>query len=188
MEEYIPCFACGAKGLNIPGETHRYMLSSPGCWAMYNEVLEKEYSDFQYAKAHHFTVDAYACQHPGEPGSTQASRSVWIHLSSLFMIFNYQMPLQEAANFKSVFSQFEKRRSFIHQLEVPEDLGKVTVFDVWNNEDVVGQILLPTIGKPVSNCSSDNRSKKSPSPHPKSNKFKLGCGSINEYATLALDL
>ena len=135
MEEYIPCFACGAKGLNIPGETHRYMLSSPGCWAMYNEVLEKEYSDFQYAKAHHFTVDAYACQHPGEPGSTQASRSVWIHLSSLFMIFNYQMPLQEAANFKSVFSQFEKRRSFIHQLEVPEDLGKVTVFDVWNNED-----------------------------------------------------
>ena len=65
---------------------HRYMLSSPGCWALYGEVLAREYGDLRYMAAHRLTVDAYAVQHPGEPCS-QAIQSVAIHLISLHLIF-----------------------------------------------------------------------------------------------------
>ncbi len=62
------------------------MLSSPGCWALYGEVLAREYGDARYMAAHRLTVDAYAVQHPGEP-CTQAIQSVAIHLISLHLIF-----------------------------------------------------------------------------------------------------
>ncbi len=134
-EEYIQCFACGAKSLNIEGESHKYMLSSPGCWAMYCEVLEKEYSDFRLARSHNYTVDAYACQHPGKKEVSQAYKSVGIHLCSLHMYFHHGMDVAEGGNFKNKFSQYNKEHDFIHWLEPPSSLGPITVFDLWNMEN-----------------------------------------------------
>jgi len=47
------------------GPAHAYMLSSPGCWAAYGELLAREYSDSAYRRLHRLSVDAYALQHPG---------------------------------------------------------------------------------------------------------------------------
>ena len=66
------CFSCGAQVPDVEGPTHRYMLSSPGCWAVFGEVLAREYSNALYMKNHRLTVDAYAVQHPGKP-SRQAT-------------------------------------------------------------------------------------------------------------------
>ena len=77
---------------------------------MFCEILEKEYSDFRYAPAHHFTVDAYACQHPGKENISQAVNSVGIHLSCMHMVFEKGMSLNEGGNFKNKFAQFNKEK------------------------------------------------------------------------------
>lgn len=81
------CFACGGRfEPNEGGETHAYMLSSPGCWAAYGELLAREYSDpALFTASHRLTVDAYAVQHPGDPAERRAVQSFWIHGASLWL-------------------------------------------------------------------------------------------------------
>ena len=59
------CLSCGGVFPDIDGPVHRYMKSSPGCWAVYGEVLAREYEDPYFFEVHRLTVDAYAVQHPG---------------------------------------------------------------------------------------------------------------------------
>lgn len=39
---YKACVGCGGLFPEMDGPTHRYMESSPGCWAAYGEVLARE--------------------------------------------------------------------------------------------------------------------------------------------------
>jgi len=100
MSDYIECFACHVKSPDIEGKTHPYMLSSPGCWAMYCEVLEREYSDVRHRKAHHYTVDACAARPIGSKDDKRAKNSVNLHLASLHAIFENGLRPAEAATFK----------------------------------------------------------------------------------------
>ena len=36
------CLGCGAELPVFAGPVHRYMESSPGCWAAYGEVLARD--------------------------------------------------------------------------------------------------------------------------------------------------
>ena len=81
---------------NQSGPTHRYMESLPGCWAIYGEVLAREYSDLAYAAVHRLTVDAYAVQHPGQP-SPQSIQSVGVHLLRLCLILEHGFSAAAAA-------------------------------------------------------------------------------------------
>src|SRR5580692_5527408 len=77
------CIGCGALLPETGGPTHRYMTSSPACWAAYSEVLEREFgSQDLFQRVHRYTVDTYAVQHPGSP-SPQGIQSVAVHLMSL---------------------------------------------------------------------------------------------------------
>ena len=77
----IACPGCGALGPDVDGPTHRYIGASPGCWALYGEVLARAYGDVRYASGQ-AVVDAYAAQHPGTP-SPQSIQSVAVHLIRL---------------------------------------------------------------------------------------------------------
>lgn len=136
MNEYISCSWCGAQCLNIEGECHKYMLSSPGCWEMFNEVLEREYSDLRYWKAHQFTVDAYACQHVGKKEDKRAVNSVNIHLASLYMMFEMNVNIHDAPTIRTKFSQFYKGKNLLEWLEPPASMGELTIFEIWDNNDV----------------------------------------------------
>ena len=129
------CFACGAKVQNVKGECHEYMLSSPGCWSMYCEELNREYSDLKYWNGHQFSVDAYACQHVGVKEDKRAIRSVNIHLASLYMIFERGISLSEAPKVRSTFSQNYKNKDLLMWLDPPESFGSLTIADVWSNQD-----------------------------------------------------
>lgn len=133
--EYIPCFACGAKTLNIEGESHPYMLSSPGCWAMFCEIMAKEFSDKEYWRAHQFTVDAYALQHIGKKEDKRAVNSVNIHLASLYAIFGEGRSFEEAPQYRKQFSQYYKGKALLEWLDPPESFGDLTIFEPWNNEN-----------------------------------------------------
>ncbi len=65
---------------------HAYMLSTPGCWAAFGEVLAREYADpALFSRSHRWTVDSYAVQHPGLATDRRAVQSVRLHYAALYL-------------------------------------------------------------------------------------------------------
>jgi hypothetical protein len=122
----IACIGCGGIFEDREGPTHRYMESSPGCWAVYGEVLAREYSDPSHASLHRLTTDAYAVQHPGRP-SPQSVQSVALHLMSLCLVLERGLdPNRTTAFLKAAAGDKE---SYVW-LAPPLSLGAITVQDV----------------------------------------------------------
>jgi hypothetical protein len=48
----INCFSCNAEVPDIDGVVHRYMDSSPGCWKLFGQILEKATTNKTIEKAH----------------------------------------------------------------------------------------------------------------------------------------
>lgn len=90
------CIGCGAIVARVDGPTHRYMTSAPGCWELYGEVCAHHLSDPNGASYRQLCVDAYAVQHPGQPGP-QATQSVGVHLISLLCQFELDLPPARAS-------------------------------------------------------------------------------------------
>ena len=123
----VPCHGCGGRFPDVAGPTHPYMLSSPGCWAAYGEVLAREYADYTaYAGVHRLTVDAFAAQHPHSP-SAENTRSVGYHLCRLSLLLDDDLD-PTRANAAMVAIAAAKAR-FV-PLPPPANLGAVTVADV----------------------------------------------------------
>jgi hypothetical protein len=90
------CIGCGAMVPRIDGPVHRYMTSAPGCWAKYGEVCAHHLSDPGAGHYRQWCADAYAVQHPGQPGP-QAIQSVGGHLVSLLAQLELGLPLSRAS-------------------------------------------------------------------------------------------
>jgi len=105
---------------------HRYLESSPACWAAYGEVLEREYADAAYRGVHRLTVDAYAVQHPGRP-SPQTIRSAAVHLIRLCLILEHGVATEAAV---AAMLAAAARKGAYHWLEPPAGRGARTVADV----------------------------------------------------------
>jgi hypothetical protein len=91
-----PCVGCGAILPVIPdGPVHRYMDSSPACWAIFNALNDPEHP-LEFAPFNALIVDAYAVQHPGVPSSQQAINSVAIHLMTLHGILERDFKIDQA--------------------------------------------------------------------------------------------
>ena len=127
----IPCTGCGARVPDIDGPTHRYIGASPGCWAMFGEVLAREYSDTRYFAVHRSTVDTYAVQHPGRP-SRQSIQSVAVHLVALCVVLERGY---EAARATEAIRRALARRAMFTWLEPPASPGAVTILDVHSEQD-----------------------------------------------------
>ena len=84
MTAAAPCPGCGEAFPPSDGPVHAYIGASAGCWARYGELLAIEYATPALMRWHRLTVDAYAAQHPGEPGS-RAAQSVHVHLAALHL-------------------------------------------------------------------------------------------------------
>ena len=77
------CPGCGAVLPDTDGPTHRYMTSSPACYAHFNALSAHEYSDAALMLVHRLTVDTFAIQHPGDQTTRQQIQSVGLHLARL---------------------------------------------------------------------------------------------------------
>jgi hypothetical protein len=120
------CVGCGARFPAVDGPVHRYMESSPACWAAYGDILAREYSDIRYAAVHQMTVDAYAVQHPGHP-SPQSIQSVGLHLVSLCLVLEHGVETTQA---RAILQQSNTFKDEFVWLEPPPDRGRITVADV----------------------------------------------------------
>lgn len=120
------CPGCGALLETTDGATHKYLGSSPACWAVYGMVLAQEYQDPAYMASHHYTVDAYALQHPGSP-SPQTIQSAAVHLLSLYAVLelgsghDFAVRTMQAAG---------ERRWILRWLDPPTEPYEITVVEV----------------------------------------------------------
>lgn len=124
--EPTPCPGCGASFAPGDGPTHRYLESSPGCWAAYGRVLAREYENAAMMSVHQLTVDAYAVQHPGVPGA-QAIQSAAIHLVSLHLFVDEGVPLVHGP---TLHKRGAALSDHFHWLNPPAERGGVTVADL----------------------------------------------------------
>ena len=136
--QLVPCVGCSGLFRDIEGPTHRYMESSPGCWACFGEVLAREYSDYRYARVHSLTVDAYAVQHPGTP-SPQSIQSVTVHLVSLCAILENDIKVNRASKLIKKLTRYKDR---FRWLNPPSSMGMMTVKDVHKAVDAEEHISL----------------------------------------------
>lgn len=83
--QLIHCYGCGALVPDEDGPTHRYLGASPGCWAIYGEVLARGAADPARGDDRLLILNSYCVQHPGVPGP-QATQSVWVHLIGLYLV------------------------------------------------------------------------------------------------------
>jgi len=124
---YETCCGCGAELPAGEGPVHRYMTSSPSCWAAYGAVLAREYGDRRYARLHRMSVDAYAVQHPGTE-SPPAIQSVAVHLCRLCLVLEEGISIEQANDAMLAIQTVEGR---FRWLEPPAKRGEITVADVF---------------------------------------------------------
>jgi hypothetical protein len=128
MSEMVPCIGCGALVLDEDGPTHPYVGASPACWAIYGEVLAKEYGEYRYPSVHRLTVDAYSVQHPGTP-SRRSIQSVAVHLVGLYLVLECGFPAEKAT--EGIRWALRHRQQFMW-LPRPSSLGARTILGVRN--------------------------------------------------------
>lgn len=127
MGSQIKCYGCGATVEMSDGAVHKYIGAAAGCWAIYGEILAKEYNNPSYFyPAHRLTVDTFAVQHPGVPGR-QSTQSVYVHLAGLYLTLEKNIAVQRIPKIMSALS--EQSESF-RWLEPPIPNGTLTVVDV----------------------------------------------------------
>lgn len=123
--DFEVCPGCGSRLRALEGPTHAYMTSSPACWAAFNIVMAREYSDPALMAVHRLSVDAWAVQHPGD-GSRRAIQSVGLHLARLMVQIEQGLE-GEAAN--AAMLGFAARKAELPELP-PRGVYAITVADV----------------------------------------------------------
>lgn len=119
------CPGCDLILPRVDGPTHAYLGSTPACWALYGEVLAREFQDRSLFGVHQLTVDAYAVQHPGVE-QRRTIQSVAVHLMTLALW------VEDGADPRagSVLHARMVARPDYTWLEPPRPNGTLTVADV----------------------------------------------------------
>jgi hypothetical protein len=126
MSDLTACPGCGAELPPIDSATHDYIGASAACWAIYGEVLAREYSDMGYMRVHPYTVDAYAVQHPGKP-ERRSIQSVIVHLITLYGTIELEYP---AGKMAAIRQQATTLADQFYWLAPPDKMGVLTIVDV----------------------------------------------------------
>lgn len=123
---HIFCYGCGARVPDEDGPDHRYIGASPGCWAVYGEVLARASADPAWGDDQLLILNSYCAQHPGTPGP-QATQSVCVHLIGLHVAleWGYDSSRVLAALRRAADGSHRFRR-----LQPPAGRYDVTILDV----------------------------------------------------------
>jgi len=114
------CVGCGAEVRDVDYPVHSDMRTSPGCWALFCDVLGREFSDRAYWPVHQLTVNAYALQH--------AASNPALHLLALCLRFEHGLSDEQIL---PVMRRVAKDKNALPSVETPSVTNKVTVLDVY---------------------------------------------------------
>ena len=126
----VHCPQCGARVPAVDGPTHPYYGAAPGCWALYGEVLAREFGESRFARLHRLTADAYAAQHPGAAADRRAVQSVAVHLIGLHLSLERPAALAPGRELAPLLQAAADRSAEFRRLPPPARMGAVTVADV----------------------------------------------------------
>jgi hypothetical protein len=89
----VRCFGCGAVVPDVAGPVHPYMLSAPGCWALYGSLLawRSSLAGAPGIGTSQYLIDTYAVQHATNP-DRRNRQSVAVHLMSLCAALEHGIP------------------------------------------------------------------------------------------------
>lgn len=128
------CPGCKLALAPQSGPAHPYIGASPSCWALFCDVLGREFSDPRLMRVHRLTVDAYAAQHPGTPGR-RSTQSVWLHLAGLYLTMERTLSPDFA---RRVLAWLSKNSARLDWLPPPDDLGAITILHVATAANATG--------------------------------------------------
>lgn len=124
--DVIPCVGCGALVPDSDGPTHAYVGASPGCWAVFGEVLAGRYEVATGSASESMSTDTYMVQHPGVP-ERRSSQSVWVHLVALCLALEHGMAA--GARIDAMRRMLAPGTTF-SWLEPPASVGPMTILDI----------------------------------------------------------
>ena len=128
------CPDCKVALPPLEGAAHPYFGASPSCWALYGDVLAREYSSPELMSVHRLTVDAYAVQHPGLP-ERRSIQSVWVHLAGLYLTIECGLSHDFA---RRVIGALTRENDRLFWLTPPDNLGEVTIAEVAHAPGISG--------------------------------------------------
>lgn len=124
----VSCIGCGANVSETADPyTWYHNAASPGCWAVYMDLMAKEFGEYAYPEIHRLTVDSYAVQHPGDP-TPQTIQSVNVHLAGLYLYL--EKGVENRFISKVMSRMVDRFKGEFSWLEPPSNRGDVTVLDV----------------------------------------------------------
>lgn len=121
------CPGCGADHPDVGATaTHRYLRSSPACFAAFGEVLAASYPGLAYGPGdlHQTRVDAWVCQHPGD--GRAADQAVALCLMTLRLVL---VDGVDPARGPALHQQMAARGPYA-ALAPPARRGRLTVRDL----------------------------------------------------------
>ena len=127
----VRCYGCGGLVPDVTWPVHRYIGASPGCWAIYTEVVGGGLIGPIPAPHGTLLVDAYAAQHPGVPGP-QSTPSVWVHLITLHLVLEGGWRADQAIRIRTLVAESFSAWGW---LEPPDMTGIVTFADLDDASD-----------------------------------------------------
>lgn len=125
-EPVVACVGCGRIVPDIEGPTHRYLESSPGCWAAYTTLPFGGMAGSAELPHSAMTVDAYAVQHPGRPGPS-STPSVWIHLAAMQLVLERGWPADRLVEIRRTVADANDGWPW---LTPPASMGDIGAIDV----------------------------------------------------------
>lgn len=126
------CPGCKIVLPHSDGQAHAYLGATPSCWALYGELLAREYSNPAYMAVHRMTVDAYCAQHPGT-AERRTIQSINVHLVGLCLAIEHNAPETFIRSAMKTLTEWYADR--FNWLTPPEHLGAIRVRDVLAAED-----------------------------------------------------
>lgn len=124
------CPGCGVELPEADGPRDPYDASSPACWAVYGEVMAREFSDAGRFSSHGTSVDAYMAQHPSA-ASRASIQSVWVHLAGLCVVLDRG---GTAADRAKVMTKLTTPKRQFEWLPPPPRGSSLTVASVYGTE------------------------------------------------------
>lgn len=132
QETMETCPRCSIQLPAVDGPRDRYGGASPSCWAMFGEVLAKEYGEYEYPQVYRTIVDAYMAQHPGQ-ATASGRRSVVVHLVGLLCVLELGLSGEEVT--RTLARAFPEKQD-IPALEPVPWLGEVNVAHIHSARDI----------------------------------------------------
>lgn len=129
-ETIAPCPDCGLVAGPTDGPTHPYIGASPGCWALFTELMAIGPGGGVPGQ---LAGDTYGAQHPGLP-ERRAIQSVCVHLISLAAALERGWPAQRAPD---LLRRALRHPTWWRPLEVDRPIATITVANVLAEADPV---------------------------------------------------